>query len=76
LLDIPSIGEAEQLVYGTCDVPELPKARGSKLLVLDPEDGAVIGAAIRTHSGDRPIYVSVGFPGQRVIAQFGPALGL
>jgi deoxyribonuclease V len=60
LLEIPSIGIAEELVYGTCDVAALAKSRGSHLPVFDPEDHALIGAAVRTRSDVRPIYVSVG----------------
>jgi deoxyribonuclease V len=60
LLDIPSVGVAQELVYGTCNVVELAKERGSYLPVLDPTDGAEIAAAVRTRSDIRPIYVSVG----------------
>jgi deoxyribonuclease V len=60
LLNVPSVGIAEELVYGTCNVVELPQARGSHLPVRDPEDGTVIAAAVRTRSDVRPIYASVG----------------
>jgi deoxyribonuclease V len=60
LLDIPSVGIAEELVYGTCKVDALCKERGASLPVLDPTDGSEIGAAVRTSSDVRPIYVSVG----------------
>jgi deoxyribonuclease V len=60
LLDIPSVGIAEELVYGTCNVDALGKERGSRIPVLDPSDGTEIGAAVRTRSHVRPVYVSVG----------------
>ena len=60
LLDVPSIGVAEELVYGTCDVEGLAQARGSRLPVRDPRDGAEIGAAVRSNGDVRPVYVSVG----------------
>jgi deoxyribonuclease V len=60
VLNIPSIGVAEELVYGICNVDELPQARGLYLPTLDPADGTVIGAAVRTRSDVHPIYVSVG----------------
>jgi deoxyinosine 3'endonuclease (endonuclease V) len=36
LLNIPSVGVAEELVYGTCNVDALNKERGSHIPVLDP----------------------------------------
>jgi deoxyribonuclease V len=60
LLDIPSVGIAEELVYGTCNVVELPQAQGLYLHALDPADGTVIGAAVRSRSDVRPIYISIG----------------
>jgi deoxyribonuclease V len=60
LLKIPSVGVAEELVYGRCDLHALPKERGSRVLVLDPQDGTEIAAAVRTRSDVRPVYVSVG----------------
>jgi deoxyribonuclease V len=60
LLDIPSVGVAEQLVYGTCHVGELLRPRGSQVSVVDQADGAVIGTVVRTRSDVSPLYVSVG----------------
>jgi deoxyribonuclease V len=60
VLNLPSIGVAEKLVYGTCDVAALPQDRGSRIAVLDPTDDTEIGASVRTGSGIRPIFVSVG----------------
>jgi deoxyribonuclease V len=60
LLNIPSVGIAEELVYGTCNIADLGKQRGSQILVLDPKDGTEIGAAVRTRSDVRPVYVSIG----------------
>lgn len=60
LLNVPSVGVSEELLYGQCDLEALQKGRGSAVPVLDPQDGAVIGAAVRTRSSTRPFYVSVG----------------
>jgi deoxyribonuclease V len=60
LLDIPSVGVAEELVYGMCNVDELGKERGSHMPVLDPTNSAEIGAAVRTRGDVRPVYISVG----------------
>lgn len=59
LLDMPSIGIAEELVYGMCNADDLAEERGSRLSVRDP-DGTEIGAAVRTRKDVRPVYVSVG----------------
>jgi deoxyribonuclease V len=60
LLDVPSIGVSEELLYGRCSMDELQEQRGSIVSVLDPTDASVIGAAVRTRNGLRPVYVSVG----------------
>jgi deoxyribonuclease V len=60
LLDMPSVGIAEELVYGMCNVDALGKERGSHMPLLDPNDRTEIGAAVRTRSDVRPVYVSVG----------------
>jgi deoxyribonuclease V len=60
LLNIPSIGVCEQLLYGECNLKALTSERGAHVPVLDPENNMEIGAAVRTRRDIRPIYVSVG----------------
>jgi len=55
-LDLPSIGIAQRLLTGTAVAPENP--RGSATPVLDREE--VIGMAVRTVAGQRPVFVSAG----------------
>jgi deoxyribonuclease V len=59
-LNIPSIGVSEQLLYGKCDVETLRSERGANVSVFDSNDETRIGAAVRTRSNVRPIYVSIG----------------
>jgi deoxyribonuclease V len=59
-LDVPSVGIAEELVYGSCNLDELGRERGSQIPVLDPNVRTEIGAAVRTRTDVRPIYVSIG----------------
>ncbi len=56
ILDKPSIGCAKSLLCGQCG-PVGPAA-GDHAAIVDR--GEVIGAAVRTREGTRPIYVSVG----------------
>ena len=56
LYDIPTIGCAKTRLIGTHFVPT--QERGSSALLVD--DGPVIGAALRTQDGVRPVYVSTG----------------
>lgn len=56
LLDWPSVGVAKSRLVGCCDEPNLEK--GSWTLLYD--DSEVIGAVVRTRTGVRPVYVSVG----------------
>jgi deoxyribonuclease V len=55
-LDLPSIGVAKSRLTGTHDEPG--QERGAWTPLLD--EGEVIGACLRTRSGVRPIYVSIG----------------
>ncbi|MEM2878364.1 MAG: endonuclease V [Candidatus Hadarchaeales archaeon] len=55
-LDKPSFGVAKSLVCGECGEP--PNRRGAYLHVRD--GGEIIGAALRTVRGAKPVYVSVG----------------
>ncbi len=57
LLDIPSIGCAKSRLFGTHDEPG--KAKGEFAYLLDKQ-GEIIGAAMRTRDGVKPVYVSVG----------------
>ncbi|MCC7413059.1 MAG: deoxyribonuclease V [Gammaproteobacteria bacterium] len=56
LLDWPTVGVAKSLLVGT-HAP-LPVARGRWRALR--ADGEIIGAALRTRTGVRPVYVSVG----------------
>jgi deoxyribonuclease V len=55
-LDLPSIGVAKSRLIGTHD--EAGPERGAWTPLLD--NGEVIGACLRTRTGVRPIYVSIG----------------
>jgi len=57
LLDTPAIGCAKSRLYGTHEAPGARRGSASELVA---EDGDVVGAVLRTRSGVRPIYVSVG----------------
>lgn len=57
LLDKPSIGCAKSLLYGSVEEPD--QERGSISYILD-KSGNVIGAAVRTRDGTKPVYVSIG----------------
>ncbi len=56
LLDTPSIGCAKSLLWGKHSGVE--KGKGSHAYILDQEE--IIGIALRTRVGARPIYVSQG----------------
>jgi len=56
LLDIPTIGCAKSRLCGSHDEPE--EVRGSYANLT--HDGEVIGVSLRTRTGVRPIYVSIG----------------
>lgn len=63
LTDTPSIGVAKNLLVGVHD--ELPPERGAWRALVDPKArpgsaGETIGAVVRTRTGVRPVYVSVG----------------
>jgi deoxyribonuclease V len=55
-LDIPSVGVAQRLLSGTAKEPG--NKRGSVAPVTD--DGEVIGMAVRTKAGSKPVFVSAG----------------
>ena len=56
-LDIPAIGIAKSSLVGTAVEPE--RREGSQVPLT--EAGEVIGMAVRTRSGSKPIYVSAGY---------------
>lgn len=57
LLDIPAIGVAKKCLYGTFSEPGLNK--GERTLIRG-KDGEVVGVALRTRDGVKPVFVSVG----------------
>ena len=56
LFDIPTIGCAKSRLVGAYDEPEVFRVSHTKL----EHRGEVIGAALRSRDGTRPIFVSVG----------------
>lgn len=61
LLDIPTIGCAKSVLIGTYDEPTDEVGASSPL--QHPKTGEVIGAALRTKKGCKPLFVS---PGHRI----------
>ena len=57
LLEIPTVGVAKQILLG--DAMEFGPARGSASPIWDR--GEIVGMAVRTKSGSRPVYVSAGY---------------
>ena len=57
LLDIPAMGVAKKCLYGTFSEPGLKK--GERELIRG-KNREVIGAALRTRDGVKPVFVSVG----------------
>jgi deoxyribonuclease V len=55
-LDIPSVGCAKNRLYGTCEEPGHEK--GDYTLLFIKEE--IIGAAVRTRKGVKPVFVSIG----------------
>src|SRR2546428_1862563 len=60
LLNIPSVGVSEELLYGECKLDTFAEERGSRVPVVDPKDKLEIGAAVRTRNHVRSVFVSVG----------------
>jgi deoxyribonuclease V len=61
LLDRPTIGVAKSVLVGEYREPGASAGKSSPL--VDPKSGEVIGAALRTRKGTRPVFVS---PGHRI----------
>ncbi len=57
LIDTPTIGCAKSRLFGEHDAPG--RRKGSRVSLREP-DGAVIGRVVRTRTGVKPLYVSVG----------------
>ncbi|MDD1667347.1 MAG: endonuclease V [Methanomicrobiales archaeon] len=57
LLGIPTVGVAKRMLSG--DAAEIGPARGSARPVWDR--GEIVGMAVRTRGGSRPVYVSPGY---------------
>ena len=73
LLDTAAIGCAKTILSGRCLEPQTEK--GACTFINDGED--IIGAAVRTRSGVKPVYVSIGHrmdlaTGIRIILQCSP----
>jgi deoxyribonuclease V len=58
LLDCPTIGVAKSVLVGKYRTPGAPVGSSSPL--LDRETDEVLGAALRTRRGARPVFVSAG----------------
>lgn len=56
--DLPTVGCAKSLLYGEVSDPGLE--RGDTAPIRDPATGEEIGRALRTRTGIRPVYVSIG----------------
>ena len=57
LLDIPAIGVAKKCLYGTFSEPGLEKEERA---LMRGKDREVVGAALRTRDGVKPVFVSIG----------------
>ena len=58
VFDLPAIGCAKSVLVG--EVGKLSPERGARSPLLDPSKGEELGWALRTRTGVRPVYVSVG----------------
>lgn len=55
-LDLPAVGVAKSLLVGKGDEPDTERGSTAELRIRDE----VVGMSVRTRSGVRPVYVSVG----------------
>jgi len=58
LFDVPTIGCSKSRLIGEYPQPDIP--RGARAPLVDTTTGEVIGSALRTQSGIKPIFVSIG----------------
>lgn len=58
VLDMPSIGIAKKKLYGFYEEP--PQIKGSFSYLKSPMDNEIIGAVLRTKTGVKPVYISIG----------------
>ncbi len=58
ILDIPSVGCAKSILYGEWTEPR--DEVGAWTPIIDPKDGDIIGATVRTKRGVQPVFVSIG----------------
>ncbi len=56
--DLPTIGCAKSILCGS--QRPLAKRRGSRAPLVDPQNDEEIGWALRTRTGVRPVYISIG----------------
>ena len=61
MLDLPTIGCAKSVLTGVYEEPD--DEPGSVADLVDPKTGEVIGAALRTKRGVKPVFIS---PGHRI----------
>lgn len=71
LAGVPSVGVAKAPFHGVCRLRDVADEAGASAPVLDPVTGEVLGRAVRTGRGRRPLFVS---PGTAVTIEF--AVGL
>jgi deoxyribonuclease V len=57
-LGVPTIGCAKSRLIGAYEEPG--RAAGSRVDLIDDDSGEIIGAVLRTRTGVKPVYVSVG----------------
>jgi deoxyribonuclease V len=58
VLDVPTVGVAKKRLFGVCEEPAVD--RGAYTYIRHPATMDIIGAALRTRSGVKPVFVSVG----------------
>ncbi|MEM4410015.1 MAG: deoxyribonuclease V, partial [Candidatus Caldarchaeum sp.] len=58
VLNVPTVGVAKKRLFGVCDEPA--GHRGAYTYIRHPETMDIIGAALRTRSAVKPVFVSVG----------------
>lgn len=59
LLDLPSIGCAKSSLYGIYKMPA--NERGSYSFIRDKDTDEILGIALRTRTGVKPVFISCGY---------------